>query len=175
MLFFDQIHGNTRYNSSKSGFGSTSGSCGSRYSIHWSSRLCAVLLITGVSAFKLLMMFLLHVTVFRYVSRYILYRDLCIEIRIVSWGTLFVTPLLFTSWIVSIIFIYQFALCIITLHCNMAGSCRSLSRKTQTDIWIITSLTRWGGDKMAAISQTTFSSTFPWLKIVTKISLKYVP
>ena len=30
---------------------------------------------------------------FRYVSRYVLYRDLCIEIRIVSWGTCIVTPL----------------------------------------------------------------------------------
>ena len=35
-------------------FGSTSGSCSSRHSIHWSSTLCAVLLITGVSAVMLL-------------------------------------------------------------------------------------------------------------------------
>ena len=38
----------------KSRFGSTSGSCSSRYSNHWSSRLCAVLQITGVPAFMLL-------------------------------------------------------------------------------------------------------------------------
>ena len=82
------------YNSGKSRFGSTSGRCSSSYSIHWSSRLCAVLLITGVPAFMLLMTSLWHVTVFRYVSRYVLYRNLCIEIRILSWGTRIVTPLL---------------------------------------------------------------------------------
>ena len=75
--------------------GSTSGSCSSRYSIYWSSRLCAVLLFTGVSAFMLLMMPLWHLTVFRCVSRYVLYRDLCIEILIVLWSTHIVTPLLF--------------------------------------------------------------------------------
>ena len=80
------------YNSAKSRFGSTSGSCSSMYSIHWSSRLCALFLIAGVSAFMLLMTSLWHLTVFRYVSRYVLYRDLCIEIRIVSWGTRIVTP-----------------------------------------------------------------------------------
>ena len=53
------------YNSTKSHFGSTSGSCSSSYSIHWSSRLCTVLLITGVSAVMLLMMTLWHLTVFR--------------------------------------------------------------------------------------------------------------
>ena len=41
-----------------------------------------------------LMTSLWHVTVFRYVSRYVLYRDLCIEILIVSWGTRIITPLL---------------------------------------------------------------------------------
>ena len=79
------------YNSSKSRFGSTSSSCSSKYSIHWSSRLCTVLLITGVSDVMLLMT-LWHLTVFTYVSRYVLYRDLCIEIRIVSWGTRIITP-----------------------------------------------------------------------------------
>ena len=42
------------YNSAKSRYGSTSGSCCSRYCIHWSIRFCTVLLITGVSAFMLL-------------------------------------------------------------------------------------------------------------------------
>ena len=64
------------------------------YSIHWSSRSCALLLIAGVSAFMLLMMSLWNLTMFRYVSRYVLYHDLCIEIRIVSWGTRIVTPLI---------------------------------------------------------------------------------
>ena len=77
----------------------TSGSCSSRYSIHWSSRLCAVLLITGVSVFMLLMASLWHLTVLRYVSRYISYCDLCIEIRIVSWGTRIITPLNFI-WVI---------------------------------------------------------------------------
>ena len=39
-------------------------------------------------------------------------------------------------------------------------------------------LTHWGRDKMDAISQTTFSSTFSWMKIFEfriKISLKFVP
>ena len=40
----------------------------------------------------LLMTSLWHLTVFRYISRYVLYRDLCIEIRIVSWGTHIITP-----------------------------------------------------------------------------------
>ena len=80
----------------KSCFGSTSSSCSSSYSIHWSSRLCTVLLITGVSAFMLLMMSLWHLIEFRYLSRYVLYRDLCIEIRIVSWGTCIVIPLTIT-------------------------------------------------------------------------------
>ena len=34
-----------------------------------------------------------HLIKFRYISRYVLYRDLCIEIRIISWGTRIVTPL----------------------------------------------------------------------------------
>ena len=83
------------YNSSKSHFGSTSSS-GSRYSIHRSSRLCAVLLITGVSALMLLMMSLLNVNVFRYVLRHVMYCDLCIKIQITSWGILIVTPLYLT-------------------------------------------------------------------------------
>ena len=39
-------------------------------------------------------------------------------------------------------------------------------------------LTHWGRDKMDAISQTTFSSAFSWMKIFEfpiKISLKFVP
>ena len=39
-------------------------------------------------------------------------------------------------------------------------------------------LTHWGRDKMDAISQTTFSSAFSWMKmfeISVKISLKFVP
>ena len=82
------------YNSAKLRFGSTSGSCRSRYSIQWSSRLCAVLLITGFSAFMLLITSLWHHAVLRYISRYISYRDLCIEIRIVLWGTRIITPLM---------------------------------------------------------------------------------
>ena len=38
--------------------------------------------------------------------------------------------------------------------------------------------TPWGLDKMVAISQTTFSSTFPWIKtseFKKKVSLKYIP
>ena len=37
--------------------------------------------------------------------------------------------------------------------------------------------TYWGWDKMAAISQMTYSSAFPWMKTFEfyKISLKYVP
>ena len=77
----------------KTYFGSSSGSCSSSYSIHWSSRLCTVLLITGVSAFMLLIKSFWYLTVLRYVSRCISYCDLCIEIRIVSWGTRIVTPL----------------------------------------------------------------------------------
>ena len=98
-VFLKRINCNTHFfwsewwtYSAKSYFGSTSGSCSS-YSIHWRSKLCAVLLITDVSAFMLLMTSLWHLTMFRYVSRYVLYRDLCIEIWIVSWGTCIVTPL----------------------------------------------------------------------------------
>ena len=37
-------------------------------------------------------------------------------------------------------------------------------------------LTHWGRDKMAAISQTTLSNAFSWMKIFSiKISLKFVP
>ena len=39
-------------------------------------------------------------------------------------------------------------------------------------------LTHWGGDKMVAIFQTTFSNTFSWMKMYQfrlKISLKFVP
>ena len=46
-----------------------------------------------MSVFMLLTASLWHLTVLRYVSRYVSYRDLCIEIRIVSWGTCIVTPL----------------------------------------------------------------------------------
>ena len=74
-------------------FGSTSGSCSIRYSIAWTSRLCAVLLIAGVSAFVILMMSFWHLTVRRYVLRYVLYHNLYIEIRIILWGTHIVTPL----------------------------------------------------------------------------------
>ena len=83
------------YNSAKSHFGSTTSSCGSKYSIHWSSRLCVVLVITGVSVFMLLMKFLWHLSVFRYVSRYASYHDLCVKIWIVSWGTRIITSLAF--------------------------------------------------------------------------------
>ena len=79
ILVSDQIDGNT--------LDSTSGSCSSRYSIHWSSMLCAVLLITGVSAFMLLTMSFWHHTMFRYISIYASYHDCCIEIQIVLWGT----------------------------------------------------------------------------------------
>ena len=41
------------YNSAKLRYGSTSGSCSGRYSINWSSRFCAVLLITGVLRYVL--------------------------------------------------------------------------------------------------------------------------
>ena len=36
-------------------------------------------------------------------------------------------------------------------------------------------LTHWGRDNMAAISQTTFSNAFSWMKILIEISLKFVP
>ena len=39
-------------------------------------------------------------------------------------------------------------------------------------------LTHWGQDKMAAISQTTFSNAFSWMKlfkILIKMSLKFLP
>ena len=35
--------------------------------------------------------------------------------------------------------------------------------------------THWGRDKMDAISQTTLSNAFSWMKISIKISLKFVP
>ena len=38
---------------------------------------------------------------------------------------------------------------------------------------ILTLWSHWGRDKMAAISQTIFSSAFPWIS--NKISLKYIP
>ena len=75
------------YNSAKSWLSSTSGNCSSRYSIHWSRRSCTVLLIIVISTFMLLKMSFWHFTVLRYV----LYRDLCIEIRMVSWGTCIIT------------------------------------------------------------------------------------
>ena len=87
ILFSDQIDGNTQY--------STSSSCSSRYNICWSSKLCAALLITGVSAFMLLMTSLWHLIVFRYV----LYHKLFIKIWIVAWGTRIVTPLLRCVWL----------------------------------------------------------------------------
>ena len=82
------------YNSAKSRFVSTSGSCSSRYSTGVAGYVCMVLLITGVSAFMLLTTSLSHLTVFRYVSRYVSYRNLCIEIRIVSLGARIITPLI---------------------------------------------------------------------------------
>ena len=87
------------YSSTKSNFASASSSCSTRYSIHWRSRLCAVLLITGVSAF----INLWHPsgilsTLFRYLSRYVTYHDLFIEMQIVSWDTHIVTPLLLLQW-----------------------------------------------------------------------------
>ena len=36
-------------------------------------------------------------------------------------------------------------------------------------------LTHWGRDKMDAISQTTFSSAFSWMKMFDNISQKFVP
>ena len=36
-------------------------------------------------------------------------------------------------------------------------------------------LTDWGRDKMAVIFQTSFSKTFSWMKILIKISVKFVP
>ena len=64
------------YNSSKLRFGSTSGSCSSRYSIHWSSRLCAGLLITCRCL-------CFHATHYVPLTCYCVSKR--IEIRIVSW------------------------------------------------------------------------------------------
>ena len=36
-------------------------------------------------------------------------------------------------------------------------------------------LTHWGRDKMAAVSQTTLSNAFSWMRISIKISLKFIP
>ena len=44
-------------------------------------------------------------------------------------------------------------------------------------IYPASTLTHWGQDKMAAVSQTTLSNAFSWMKmrISIKISLKFVP
>ena len=70
--------------------------CWTEKLLNWTELLCAVLLITGVSALMLLMMSLLNVNVFRYVLRHVMYCDLGIKIQIASWGILIVTPLYLT-------------------------------------------------------------------------------
>ena len=39
----------------------------------------------------------------------------------------------------------------------------------------LATLTHWGRDKMAAISETTFSNAFSWVNFRLKFSLKFVP
>ena len=41
-------------------------------------------------------------------------------------------------------------------------------------VWCSILLTHWGREKMAAVSQTTFSNAFSWTKCMIKISLKFV-
>ena len=53
-------------------------------------------------------------------------------------------------------------------------TCHHISRSSDNG----RALTHWGRDKMYAISQTTFSSAFSWMKMFElrlKISLKFVP
>ena len=95
IIFSDQSDGKTDVTCQSHVLFLTSGSCGTRFSFLWSSRLCAVLLITWVSVFMLHMMSLWHLTVLRYILKYI-YRYLHIEIQILSWDTSIITCL--TDW-----------------------------------------------------------------------------
>ena len=83
------------------------------------------------------------------------------------------------------------------LSCESGHSCDSVTLKTEGCYFVITGgpegchydnlgcyhwllllLTHWGRDKMAEISQTTFSNAFSWMKIYEfrfKVSLKFVP
>ena len=55
----------------------------------------------------------------------------------------------------------SFSLCIVT----RSSVAIMLSTHVSNCLWINASLTHWGRDKMAAISQTTLSSAFSWKKI----------
>ena len=53
--------------------------------------------------------------------------------------------------------------CLATVHRYIREECFGIKYEKYDDIW--SHLTHWRRDKMAAIFQTTFSNTFPWMKM----------
>ena len=74
--------------------------------------------------------------------------------------------------------------CSLWSHCNpwvtacyavsISVSWHHVTAETNDEIHFFTTLTHWGWEPMAAISQTTVSNAFSWTKIPIKIPLKFV-
>ena len=55
------------------------------------------------------------------------------------------------------------------IRCSLDGRDSKLKSKFRLDLWRVKpelKLTHWGRDKMAAVSQTTFSYAFSWMKML---------